>query len=148
MNNPVNTDGQQVVVSIIVAVYKAEKFIRKCVDSLLAQTYPHIEVILVDDGSPDRCGEICDEYAAKDSRVKAFHQPNGGVAKARQTGMDHATGTYTIHADPDDWVEPSMIEEMLGKALEDDADMVICDYYTDRGDRRMYSKQECPPLSL
>ena len=115
-------------VSVIVPVYRAEKYIRQCVDSLLGQSYRNIEVILVDDGSPDRSGAICDEYAARDSRVKVIHQPNGGVSVARQTGMDNATGEYTIHADPDDWVESTMIEELVAKALEEDADMVICDY--------------------
>lgn len=123
-------------VSIIVPVYKAEKYIHQCVDSLLAQTYQNIEVILVDDGSPDRCGEICDEYAARDTRVKVIHQLNGGVGKARQTGIEHATGEYSIHADPDDWVDPTMIEEMVAKAKEDDADMVICDFFEENGTNR------------
>lgn len=123
-------------VSIIVPVYKAEKYIHQCVDSLLAQTYQNIEVILVDDGSPDRCGEICDEYAARDTRVKVIHQRNGGVGKARQTGIEHATGVYSIHADPDDWVDSTMIEEMVAKAKEDDADMVICDFFEENGTNR------------
>lgn len=119
----------QGLVSIIVPVYKAEKYIHQCIDSLLAQTYRNIEVILVDDGSPDHCGKICDEYAAKDGRVKVIHQLNGGVSVARQTGIDHATGEYSIHADPDDWVELNMIEELVAKAVADNADMVICDFY-------------------
>ena len=119
----------QGLVSIIVPVYKAEKYIHQCIDSLLAQTYKNIEVILVDDGSPDHCGKICDEYAAKDCRVKVIHQQNGGVSVARQTGIDHATGEYSIHADPDDWVELNMIEELVAKAVADNADMVICDFY-------------------
>ena len=85
------------------------RVIHQCIDSLLAQTYSNIEVILVDDGSPDNCGKICDEYAAKDCRVKVIHQQNGGVSVARQTGIDHATGEYSIHADPDDWVKLNMI---------------------------------------
>lgn len=124
-------------VSIIVPVYKAEKYIHQCVDSLLAQTHQNIEVILVDDGSPDRCGEICDDYAAQDSRVKVIHQRNGGVGKARQTGIEHATGVYSIHADPDDWVDSTMIEEMVAKAKEDDADMVICDFFEENGTNRI-----------
>lgn len=119
----------QGLVSIIVPVYKAEKYIHQCIDSLLAQTYSNIEVILVDDGSPDHCGKICDEYAAKDCRVKVIHQQNGGVSVARQKGLDHATGEYSIHADPDDWVELNMIEELVAKAVADNADMVICDFY-------------------
>ena len=73
-------------------------------------------MILVDDGSPDNCGAICDEYAAKDTRVKVIHQQNGGVSAARQTGIMHATGGYSIHTDPDDWVEANMIEELVAKA--------------------------------
>ena len=125
-------------VSIIVPVYKAEKYIRQCVNSLLAQTYTNIEVILVDDGSPDNCGAICDEYAAKDSRVKVIHQQNGGVSVARQTGIDHATGEYSIHADPDDWVELNMIEELVAKAVADNADMVICDFYRESKSDRIH----------
>ena len=128
-------------VSIIVPVYKAEKHIRQCVNSLLAQTYTNIEVILVDDGSPDNCGAICDEYAAKDTRVKVIHQQNGGVSAARQTGIMHATGGYSIHTDPDDWVEANMIEELVAKAKAEDADMVICDFYTESKSRKTYEGQ-------
>ena len=128
----------QGLVSIIVPVYKAEKYIHQCIDSLLAQTYRNIEVILVDDGSPDNCGAICDEYAAKDSRVKVIHQQNGGVSVARQTGIDHATGEYSIHADPDDWVNPNMIEELVAKAVADNADMVICDFYRESKSDRIH----------
>lgn len=116
-------------VSVIVPVYKAENYLHRCVDSLLAQTFSDFEILLVDDGSPDRSGEICDEYAKKDSRVRVFHKENGGVSSARQCGIDNAEGEYTIHADPDDWVEANMLEELYGKAKEDDADMVICDFY-------------------
>lgn len=128
----------QGLVSIIVPVYKAEKYIHQCIDSLLAQTYSNIEVILVDDGSPDNCGKICDEYAAKDYRVKVIHQQNGGVSVARQTGIDHATGEYSIHADPDDWVELNMIEELVAKAVADNADMVICDFYRESKSDRIH----------
>lgn len=128
----------QGLVSIIVPVYKAEKYIHQCIDSLLAQTYKNIEVILVDDGSPDHCGKICDEYAAKDCRVKVIHQQNGGVSVARQTGIDHATGEYSIHADPDDWVELNMIEELVAKAVADNADMVICDFYRESKSDRIH----------
>ena len=115
------------VISIIVAVYKAESCLRRCVDSLLAQTFQDYEILLVDDGSPDRSGEICDEYARKDNRVRVFHKENGGVASARQCGMNNARGEYVIHADPDDWVEPNMLEELYGKAKEENADVLICD---------------------
>ena len=124
-------------VSVIVPVYKAEKYLQRCVDSLLAQTFTDFELLLIDDGSPDRSGEICDEYAAADSRVRVFHKVNGGVSSARQCGMDNATGEYTIHADPDDWVEPIMLKELYVKAKEENADMVFCNYYWDKG---CYSK--------
>lgn len=119
----------QPIISVIVPVYKAEKYLHRCVDSLLAQTFADFEIILVDDGSPDSSGAICDEYARKDKRIKVIHKENGGVASARQCGIDNATGIYTIHADPDDWVEPNMLEELYYKAKKTDADMVICDFY-------------------
>lgn len=116
-------------VSIIVPVYKAEAYLHRCIDSLLNQTFQDYEILLIDDGSPDKSGEICDEYAKKDNRVRAFHKENGGVSSARQCGIDNALGEYIIHADPDDWVEPNMLEELYAKAKEEDADMVICDFY-------------------
>ena len=133
-------------ISVIVPVYKAEAYLCRCVDSLLAQTFLDFEVLLVDDGSPDRSGEICDEYARKDRRVRVFHKENGGVSSARQCGMDHAQGEYTIHADPDDWVEPTMLEELYKKAKEEDADMVICDFYEERKNKTIYIRQQ--PSSL
>ena len=116
-------------ISVIVPVYKAEKYLHRCVDTLLAQTFQDFEVLLIDDGSPDKSGEICDDYAKKDFRVRVFHKENGGVSSARQCGIDNAQGEYTIHTDPDDWVEPEILETLYKKAKEDDADMVICDYY-------------------
>jgi len=132
----------QPAISVIVPVYKAEKYLHRCVDSILAQTFTDFEVLLIDDGSPDGSGAICDEYAAKDSRVRVFHKENGGVSAARQMGIDNARGEYTIHADPDDYVEPTMLEEQYRKAKEEDADMVICDYYVNMGGRQRYVKQQ------
>lgn len=128
-------------ISVIVPVYKAENYLHRCVDSLLAQTFTDFEIILVDDGSPDRSGEICDEYAGKDKRVRVIHQENGGVSAARQRGMDNARGEYTIHADPDDWVDPPMLEELYRKAKEEDADMVICDFYMNTRRNQSYVSQ-------
>ena len=118
-------------VSIIVPIYKAEKYIKRCIDSILAQTFTDWELLLIDDGSPDRSGNICDEYARSDNRVRVFHKENGGVSSARQRGIDEAKGEYTIHVDPDDWVEPEMLRELYDKAMECDADMVICDYISE-----------------
>ena len=135
-------------ISVIVPVYKAEKYLHKCVDSILAQTFKDFEILLIDDGSPDASGAICDEYARKDNRVRVFHKENGGVSSARQCGIDNAKGEYTIHADPDDWVEPTMLEELYNKAVEENADMVICDYYNDyiKTGESKYIKQK--PSSL
>lgn len=119
-------------ISIITPVYKAERYLTRCIESLLAQTHTNFELILVDDGSPDSSGAICDRYASKDSRIKVIHKENGGVSSARQCGIDNATGTYTIHVDPDDWADPTMLERLYNKAIAADADIVICDYYSHR----------------
>lgn len=131
-------------ISVIVPIYKAEKYLRRCVDSILSQTFTDFEVLLIDDGSPDKSGVICDEYASKDSRVRVFHKDNGGVSSARNLGLDNAQGEYTIHVDPDDWVEPNMLEDLYAKAKEEDADIVICDYYInyEKNKKEIYVKQQ------
>lgn len=128
-------------ISVIVPVYKAEAYLHRCVDSLLKQTFQDYEILLIDDGSPDNSGAICEEYAKKDHRVRVFHKENGGVSSARQCGMDYAQGEYTIHADPDDWVEPTMLEELYAKAKEEDADMVLCDFYEEYENKQIYKQQ-------
>lgn len=115
-------------VSIIVPIYNVEKYIDKCVQSLLDQTYKNIEILLVDDESPDRCPQICDEYAAKDSRIKVIHQKNTGASGARKNGLEQATGTMIAFTDSDDWLLPSMIEEMVAAAEKNAAEIVICDW--------------------
>lgn len=112
--------------SIIVPVYKVEKYLPKCIDSILAQTFTDFELILIDDGSPDRCGDICDEYAAKDDRIIVIHQENKGVSAARNAGLDIARGEYIGFVDSDDWIEPEMYETMLATAKESKAGIVIC----------------------
>ena len=114
-------------VSIIVPIYNAEPYLRRCLDSILAQTFPDFEAILVDDGSTDGSGAICEEYAAKDKRFKVVRQTNQGVSVARQTGLDLAKGDYVIHADSDDWVEKNWISMLVDKSKESDADVVFCD---------------------
>lgn len=133
-------------ISIITPVYKAEDYLHRCIDSLLAQTYTNFELILVDDGSPDGSGVICDEYARRDSRIKAIHKENGGVSSARQCGIENATGTYTIHADPDDWADPTMLEELYAKATGEEADIVMCDYYAHKKGHTRHITQK--PKSL
>ena len=118
----------EALVSIIVPVYNVEKYLNKCIDSILNQTYRNIEVILVDDGSPDNCGNICDEYAIKDRRVKVFHIENGGVSNARNTGIENSTGEYIGFVDADDILFPQMYEKLLNEAVKEDADIVQCNY--------------------
>ena len=134
-------------VSLIVPVYKAEKWLHRCVDSILAQTMEDFELLLIDDGSPDRSGEICDEYAAKDSRVRVFHKENGGVSSARQMGIDNANGEYIIHCDPDDWVEPNMLMELIRCAKETGSDMIVCDFVWEGRYKQNYLKQDCSLFS-
>lgn len=127
--------------SVIVPVYKAEALIHRCVDSLLSQTFTDFEILLVDDGSPDNSGKICDEYARKDPRIRVFHKENGGVSSARQFGLDNARGEYVIHADSDDWVEADMLKELYAKAKAEDADMVVCDFYLEKHRKSLYVAQ-------
>ena len=129
-------------ISVIVPVYNAEAYIHRCIKSLLAQTFDDFEVILVDDGSLDGSGDICDDYARKNSRVRVFHKENGGVASARQLGVDKARGEYTIHTDPDDWVEPTMLEELYYRAKTETADMVICDFLVEEKEGSIYRVQQ------
>lgn len=124
-------------------VYNAASSVGRMIDSIIAQTFHEWELIAVDDGSTDSSGTILDNYARLDSRIKVIHKCNGGVATARQIGMENAQGIYTIHADSDDYIEPRMLEEMLYKAVDEDADIVICDYYTDfQGQKSQYIKQQ------
>lgn len=110
--------------SVIVPVYNAEKYLHKCVDSILNQTYWDFELLLVDDGSPDQCGRICDTYATQDPRVKAVHKPNGGVSEARNVGLDKAQGNYISFIDPDDWVEPDLFRSTVDFCKSKQTDIV------------------------
>lgn len=116
-------------VSVIVAVYKVEAYIHKCVDSILAQTYKNLDVILVDDGSPDSCGAICDDYATKETRVSVIHQENGGQSTARNAALDIAKGDYIGFVDGDDWIEPEMFQKLLDISLKENADIAQCGWY-------------------
>lgn len=113
------------IISVIVPVYKVEPYLHKCVDSILDQTYKNLEVILVDDGSPDNCGAICDAYASQDNRVKVIHKENGGLSSARNAGLDMMNGAYVGFVDSDDWIEPQMYEVLLDLMLHYDAQMAL-----------------------
>lgn len=106
-------------ISVIVPVYKVENYLKKCVDSIIMQSYHHLEIILIDDGSPDNCGEICDEYAKLDSRIKVVHKNNGGLSSARNAGLEVATGDFIGFVDSDDYIDKYMYEKLLG-VFEDD----------------------------
>ena len=114
------------VISVIIPVYNVEDFLCKCVDSVLAQTFKDIEIILVDDGSTDKSGEICDEYAEKDDRIKVIHKENGGLSSARNAGLDIAKGEYIGFVDSDDYISYEMYEKLLCAAKRYSADLVIC----------------------
>lgn len=113
-------------ISVIIPVYKVEPYLRKCLDSIVNQTYRNLEIILVDDGSPDNCGAICDEYAARDERIQVIHKPNGGVSSARNVGLAAATGEWLGWVDSDDWIEADMYEVLLKGAKKYGADIAVC----------------------
>lgn len=130
--------------SIIVPVYKVEPYLPKCIDSILSQTFTDFELILIDDGSPDRCGEICEEYAAKDDRIVVIHQANKGVSAARNAGLDIAKGKYIGFVDSDDWIEPEMYEQMLKEIQSRKTDIVFCRYaYCEENGKTISYLKEC-----
>lgn len=115
-------------ISIIVPIYRVENYLKRCIDSIINQTYKNIEIILVDDGSPDNCGVICDEYAKFDDRIKVIHKKNGGLSDARNCGIEVSTGDYIIFVDSDDYVSKNMCEKLLIRALEHNVDIVSCNF--------------------
>ena len=123
-------------ISIIMPVYKVEEYVGKAIESIIAQTFSDWEFLIVDDGTPDKSGEICDEYAKKDSRIKVFHTENGGAPAARNYAIDRAKGKYFYFMDSDDWAEPEMLSDMYALAERDNAQLVVAGffietYYTD-----------------
>ena len=124
---------EEVKVSIIVPCYKVEAYLPNCIESVLHQSYPHWELILVDDGSPDRCGEICDRYAGMDKRIKVIHKQNAGVAAARNSGIELATGDYATYLDGDDFLHPDCLKELVRLAEHRNADIVQCSYVRGSG---------------
>lgn len=113
-------------ISVIVPVYRVEKYLPQCIDSLLAQTHRELEILLVDDGSPDQCGKICDEYAKRDARIRVIHQQNRGVSAARNAGLEQATGAYIGFVDGDDWAEPDMFERLYAWIKQERTQIVSC----------------------
>lgn len=121
-------DNQKNLISIIVPVYNVEKYLEKCVDSLINQTYKNIEIILVDDGSKDNSGSLCDEIAKKDSRIHVIHKKNGGLSSARNEGLKHANGSYIGFVDSDDWLNPIMYETLYNILNKNEADISYCTF--------------------
>lgn len=113
-------------ISVIVPIYKVENYLPKCIESILNQTYGNLEIILVDDGSPDKCGEICDDYALRDKRIIVIHKENGGLSSARNAGIDIAKGEYFGFVDSDDYIEPFMYEKLLSAILENKCKLSVC----------------------
>ena len=113
-------------ISVIVPVYNVEPYLRKCLDSIVNQTYRDLEILVIDDGSTDWCGKICDEYAGKDGRIRVFHTENRGLSCARNLGLDNARGEWIGFVDSDDWIETDMYEVLLKRAEETEADIVEC----------------------
>jgi len=125
----------QTLVSIVIPMYNVENYINKCVDTIINQTYKNLEIILIDDGSPDNCGDIADNYAELDCRIKVVHKINGGLSDARNVGLQIATGEYVFFVDSDDYVEADMIESVLGKAIDSEADVVLFSFYNEIVDK-------------
>ncbi|MBQ9782222.1 MAG: glycosyltransferase family 2 protein [Clostridia bacterium] len=115
-------------ISVIVPVYNVQKYLPRCIESILNQSYKDIELILVDDGSPDNTGEICDYYAKKDSRVVVIHKENGGVSSARNAGLNIAKGKFINFVDSDDYIPNDSLENLINLQKENDADLVCCTF--------------------
>lgn len=120
-------------ISVIVPVYKVEPYLQKCLDSIVNQTYRDLEIILVDDGSPDHCGQICDEYAARDQRIRVLHQKNQGLSAARNAGIEQSSGGHIGFIDSDDWIEPDFFECLFRCLIRTKADIVQCTISVEQG---------------
>lgn len=129
-------ENKEHLISVIVPVYQVENTLKKCVDSILNQTYKNLEIILVDDGSPDGSGKICDEYALLDSRIKVIHKKNGGLSSARNAGLDVAIGEYVGFVDSDDWIEPTMYEELYKLLIDNCVKLANSGVFMDYDDGR------------
>ena len=128
-------------ISVIIPIYNVEKYIKQCIESVLKQTYKKIEIILVDDGSPDQCGEICDEYVKRDERIRVIHKKNGGLSDARNKGLEMSSGEYVIFIDSDDYIAPTMIEKLFLACEKFDAQIATCFFERVEGKHETREKQ-------
>ena len=132
-------------ISVIVPIFKVEQFLPRCVNSIRSQTYKNIEIILVDDGSPDRCPEMCDTYAQMDTRIQVIHKKNGGLSDARNAGIEKAKGNYLCFVDSDDYIQPTMLEAMLTEAQKNDVSLVIANLkVVDEKGYRVFERKQSP----
>ena len=127
-------------ISVIVPVYKVEDYLDQCVQSIVSQTYTDLEIILVDDGSPDNCPAICDAWAGRDSRIKVIHKENGGAADARNIGLSYAHGDFIAFVDSDDMIHATMYQRLLEVLLKTKSDIVECEYITFEGNYTIQPK--------
>ena len=132
-----------VLITVVVPIYKVETYLKKCIESIRRQTYQNLEILLVDDGSPDNCPKICDEYAQIDERIQVIHKENGGLSSARNAGIDRATGEYISFVDSDDYIEANMIELLYEGILKHQCEIAICNHYVEKGDQLL---MELPPV--
>ena len=139
---------QSALISVIVPVYNVEPYLPRCIDSILAQTYSNLEVILVDDGAKDASGAICDDYAGKESRIKVIHKENGGLSSARNAGIDIARGEYLAFVDSDDWIEPDAYEYMLEQMLQSGAKLACAGRYDVNGETGEKKIGLCPTKNV
>lgn len=127
-------------ISIIVPVYKVEPYLHRCLDSIVDQSFTEWECILIDDGSPDNSGSICDEYTAKDNRIRVIHQKNAGVSAARNTGLDSAKGEWICFVDSDDWIEKEYLAVMINAAKQNECDLIICGFFQQQANEQISIK--------
>lgn len=133
------TSSTAPLVTVVVPVYKVEEFLDQCVESIVRQTYKNLEIILVDDGSPDECPNMCDKWALKDSRINVIHQVNRGLSAARNSGIDQSHGEYILFVDSDDWVEPNLVEHCMDLLFHEQAEVVVYQYRLVSQNGRNYS---------
>ena len=129
-------------ISVIIPVYNVEKYLHRCLDSVIAQTYQNIEIICVDDGSIDESGRICNQYAVRDARIKVIHQENQGLSAARNRGLDAAEGEYIAFVDSDDYILEDMYKKMLDKLLNYNVDLCVCQWQYEFSDGRQVVKRK------
>ena len=134
---------EQHLITVIIPVYKVEEYLEKCVQAVCRQTYKNLEILLVDDGSPDRCPEMCDAFALQDDRIRVIHKKNGGLSSARNAALDVARGEYIAFVDSDDTVEADMIESLYRGIQKYNCEIAICNHYVEENGRLV---MEIPPL--